>query len=76
MLIGLLTSVPVVVAGMFAMTNMTDVMNSGFPAVDLMYQATGNRPLTIFLAAWLIVVYACESRRSPYNISLLSILYS
>lgn len=60
MLIGFLTSVPIVVAGMFTLTNMTDVMNSGFPAVELMYQATGNRPLTIFLAVWLIVVYACE----------------
>lgn len=67
MLIGLLTSVPVVVAGMFSMTDMTAVMNAGFPAADLMYQATGNRPVTIFLSAWLIVVYACESRRSPYK---------
>ncbi|KAJ5820639.1 hypothetical protein N7474_006230 [Penicillium riverlandense] len=58
MLIGFLTSVPIVVASMFTMTNMTEVMNSGFPAVELMYQVTGNRPLTIFLAAWLIVVYA------------------
>ncbi|KAK5049451.1 hypothetical protein LTR84_004380 [Exophiala bonariae] len=58
MLIGIMTAVPIIVASMFTISDMTGVMNSGFPAVELMYQATGNRPLTIFLAVWLIVIYA------------------
>jgi hypothetical protein len=36
-------------------------MNSGFPAIEVLYEATGNRPLTIFLVVWLIIIYACKS---------------
>lgn len=66
MLIGCLTSVPIIVAAMFTTTDFTEVMNSGFPAVQLVYQVTGNRPLTIFLGAWLIVIYACTLSQSPF----------
>lgn len=67
MLIGLLTSLPIMVAAMFTTTDYTKVMNSAFPAVELVYQATGNRPLTIFLGVWLIIIYACafSQSRSP-----------
>lgn len=36
-------------------------MNSVFPAVELLYQATGNRTLTVVMAVWLIIVYMCKA---------------
>ncbi|KAF5641399.1 choline transporter [Fusarium sp. NRRL 52700] len=58
MLIAVFTAVPMMVAAMFKITDVEAVMNSGFPAVELLYQATGNRNLTIVMAVWLIIVFA------------------
>ncbi|KAK4898465.1 hypothetical protein LTR27_004062 [Elasticomyces elasticus] len=58
MLTGTLTAVPIMLVAMFTIRDPTSVMNSNFPAVELCYQVTGNRPLTIFLAAWLLIIYA------------------
>ena len=60
MLIGMLTSVPLMVAAMFVTTDYTQIMNSAFPAVELIFQVTGNRSLTIFLGALLVVCFACK----------------
>jgi len=66
MLIGLLTGLPIMIAAMFTTTDYTKVMNAGFPAVELIYQATGNRTLTMFLGGLLIMVMACASPHSPF----------
>jgi uncharacterized membrane protein YkvI len=62
MLTGTLTAVPVMVVAMFTISDPDAVMNASFPAIELIYQVTGNRPLTIFLSVWLIVIYACKFR--------------
>jgi choline transport protein len=61
MLIAVFTAVPMMIAAMFKIRDVDAVMNSGFPAVELMYQATGNRTLTIVMSVWLIIVYASKS---------------
>lgn len=60
MLTGGLTSTAIMVAAMFTISDPARVMEANFPAVELVYQVTGNRSLTIFLAVWLIVIYACK----------------
>ncbi|KAI1628725.1 amino acid/polyamine transporter I [Exophiala viscosa] len=57
MLIGFVTCVPIMVVFMFVMKDMDKIMNAGFPAAELLYEATGNRPVTIFLTVWLILIY-------------------
>lgn len=59
MFIGAMTGLPMMVAAMFTTTDYTKVMNAGFPAIELIYQATGHRELTMFLGALLILVMAC-----------------
>jgi choline transport protein len=49
------------VAAMFTISDPERVMNASFPAVELIYQVTGNRSLAIFLSVWLIVIFACKS---------------
>ncbi|KAH8898675.1 amino acid transporter [Thozetella sp. PMI_491] len=58
MLIAVFTAVPMMVAAMLKIKDVDAVMNSGFPAIELLYQATGNRTLTIVMVVWLIIVYA------------------
>jgi choline transport protein len=68
MLIAVLTAIPMMAAAMVKITDMDAVMNSVFPAVELMYQATGNRTLTVVMAVWLIIVYMCKlSPNSPHE---------
>jgi choline transport protein len=61
MLTGTLTAIPIMVAAMFTISDPERVMNASFPAVELIYQVTGNRSLAIFLSVWLIVIFACKS---------------
>ena len=65
MLIAVLTAVPMMAAAMVKITDTEAVMNSVFPAVELMYQATGNRTLTLVMAVWLIIVYMCKTVPNP-----------
>jgi choline transport protein len=73
MLIAVFTAVPMMVAAMFKITNVDAVMKSAFPAVELLYQATGNRTLTIVMAVWLIIVYACKFFPISYENSWLAL---
>jgi choline transport protein len=61
MLIGIMTGLPIIVAAMIVASDTNALMSSGFPAVELLYQATGNRLLTIFLSVWLILIFACKA---------------
>ncbi|KAJ4211663.1 hypothetical protein NW759_012265 [Fusarium solani] len=57
MFIGLLTSLPLFIALMFFMTDLDAVRHSPLPSMEIIYQATGNRNVTIGLEALLLVVY-------------------
>lgn len=58
MAIGLVTALPIILVFMFAMQDMDKVMNSTMPAIEVMYQATGSRTVTIVMSVLLILVYA------------------
>ncbi|KIL86469.1 hypothetical protein FAVG1_10299 [Fusarium avenaceum] len=57
MFIGLFTSLPLFIALMYFMTDLDAVRTSPLPSMELVYQATGNRNVTIFLTVWLFVVF-------------------
>ncbi|KAH6989506.1 amino acid/polyamine transporter I [Ilyonectria sp. MPI-CAGE-AT-0026] len=57
MMIGLLTSLPLFIALMYFMTDLEAVATSPLPSMELIYQATGNRNITIFLVSWILAVY-------------------
>ncbi|KAH8702251.1 amino acid/polyamine transporter I [Talaromyces proteolyticus] len=58
MVIGLVTAFPIILVFMFSMSNMTDVMNARWPAVELLYQVSQSKSITIGLTILLIVIYA------------------
>jgi hypothetical protein len=60
MAIGLATAFPIVMAFMFSMTDMDKVMNASWPAVELLYQVTRSKAVTVALTVLLIVIYACK----------------
>lgn len=60
MAIGLATAFPIMLVFMLVMKDMDLTMNSGMPAVELLYQATGSRSATVGLTIYLIIIYACE----------------
>ena len=57
MLIGFTTSFPLMLAMMFAMTDIKAATASALPSAEVIYQATGNKNVTTFLISWVIVVY-------------------
>ncbi|KAK7398128.1 hypothetical protein QQX98_012492 [Neonectria punicea] len=57
MLIGLVTCLPLFIALMFFMTDLEAVATSPLPSMELIYQATGNRNVTVFLISLILVVY-------------------
>lgn len=57
MVIGMVTCLPLFVALIFFMTDLEKVTSSPLPSMELVYQATGNRNVTVFLVSWLLVVY-------------------
>lgn len=60
MAIGLATAFPIVMGFMFSMTDMDKVMNASWPAVELLYQVTRSKAVTVALTVLLIVIYACK----------------
>ncbi|KAL2681434.1 hypothetical protein Neosp_009045 [[Neocosmospora] mangrovei] len=58
MAIGLATAFPIILVFMLVMKDMDLTMNSGMPAVELLYQATGSRSATVGLTIYLIIIYA------------------
>jgi choline transport protein len=58
MLIGMVTAFPIVVVLMYTMTDMEAVIASPLPSAELLFQATGSKPVTTFLMCWIILVYA------------------
>lgn len=56
--IGLCTAVPLLAVLLIAMKDMDKVMNSGMPAMELLYQTTGSRRVTVALGVLLIIIYA------------------
>ncbi|KAF4470382.1 choline transporter [Fusarium albosuccineum] len=57
MFIGLATSLPMFLALMYFMTDLDAFRTSPLPSMELVYQATGNRGVTIFLISLLLVIY-------------------
>ncbi|KAI0449477.1 amino acid/polyamine transporter I [Xylaria acuta] len=57
MFIGIGTALPLFITLMFFMTDLEAVRASPLPSMELVYQATGNRNVTIFLVALLLVVF-------------------
>ncbi|KAF7548700.1 hypothetical protein G7Z17_g6886 [Cylindrodendrum hubeiense] len=57
MMIGLVTCLPLFIALMFFMTDLEAVATSPLPSMELIYQATGSRNVTIFLVSWLLAIY-------------------
>ncbi|WZH39199.1 amino acid/polyamine transporter I [Fusarium acuminatum] len=57
MFIGLFTSLPLFIALMYFMTDLDAVRTSPLPSMELVYQATGNRNVTIFLTVLLFIVF-------------------
>ncbi|KAI9146855.1 choline transporter [Paramyrothecium foliicola] len=57
MFIGFLTSFPLFLALMYFMTDLDAVRTSPLPAMEIMYQVTGSRSVTIFLTSWLLVCF-------------------
>jgi choline transport protein len=71
--IGLLSSVPLIIALLFSITNLDAVASSPLPSLEIIYQAsvfvrspqtiakcrfrTGSRTATAILSVWLLVVY-------------------
>ncbi|KAI0184920.1 amino acid/polyamine transporter I [Xylaria flabelliformis] len=57
MFIGIGTALPLFIALMFFMTDLEAVRRSQLPSMELIYQATENRNITIFLISLLLVNY-------------------
>jgi hypothetical protein len=58
MLIGMVTAFPIVVVVMYTMTDIEAVIASPLASAELIFQATGSKPIIIFLIYWIILVYA------------------
>ena len=59
MVIGLATAFPIILVMMLSTLDIADVMNAGWPALDLLYQVTQNKAVTIGLTIVVIVIYIC-----------------
>ncbi|KAF2963967.1 hypothetical protein GQX73_g9605 [Xylaria multiplex] len=57
MVIGLITALPLFIALMYFMTDLDAVRDSALPSMELVYQATGNRNVTVFLISLLLIVF-------------------
>ncbi|KAK5996415.1 Choline transport protein [Cladobotryum mycophilum] len=57
LVIGLVTSFSLFLALMYFMIDLHAVSTSPLPSIELIYQATGNKNVTVFLVAWLLAVY-------------------
>ncbi|KAI4944262.1 hypothetical protein J4E91_008817 [Alternaria rosae] len=68
MLIAVLTAVPMMAAAMVKITDTEAVMNSVFPAVELMYQATGNPCMPPqFITAGRVTWAFARDKGTPYH---------
>ncbi|GAW17731.1 hypothetical protein ANO14919_071970 [Xylariales sp. No.14919] len=57
MFIGVVTALPLFIALMYFMTDLDAVRDSALPSMELVYQATGNRNVTVFLISLLLVIF-------------------
>ncbi|KAL4952139.1 amino acid/polyamine transporter I [Aspergillus filifer] len=57
MLMGLLTTLPLFVALLLFVQDADRIVNAPLPSVELIYQATGSKNVTLFLEIWILVVY-------------------
>ncbi|KAH7183754.1 amino acid/polyamine transporter I [Fusarium oxysporum] len=57
MFIGLFTALPLFIALMYFMTDLDAVRSAPLPSLELVYQATGNRNITLFLTILLLIVF-------------------
>ncbi|PWY89689.1 choline transporter [Aspergillus sclerotioniger CBS 115572] len=58
MIIGLLTSLSLFIALMFFIEDMDAVRNASIPSMELIYQITKSRPITLGLSIVLTIIYA------------------
>lgn len=61
MAIGLFTAFPIILAFMFSVRDVSEVTSHGWPAVELLYQVTGNKAATVALTVLLTLIYVCTS---------------
>ncbi|RKL23004.1 hypothetical protein BFJ68_g1208 [Fusarium oxysporum] len=57
MFIGFFTALPLFIALMYFMTDLDAVRSAPLPSLELVYQATGNRNITLFLTILLLIVF-------------------
>ncbi|KAL4903419.1 hypothetical protein BDW74DRAFT_168947 [Aspergillus multicolor] len=57
LLIGLVTTLPLIIALLLFSTDTEAVVGSQLPSAELLYQATGSRAGTMFLITWILIVY-------------------
>ncbi|KAL4939267.1 hypothetical protein BDV06DRAFT_225179 [Aspergillus oleicola] len=57
MLMGLLTTLPLFIALLLFVKDADAIVNAPLPSVELIYQATGSKNVTLFLEIWILVVY-------------------
>ncbi|OAG08777.1 amino acid transporter, partial [Paraphaeosphaeria sporulosa] len=55
--IGLFSSVPLIIALLFCITDLDAITSSPLPSLEIIFQATGSRTSTAILSVWLLVVY-------------------
>lgn len=56
-LIGACTVFPLAAVLMYSMTDIEAVSAAALPCVELLFQATGSKPVTTFLMCWAILAY-------------------
>ncbi|KAL4964410.1 amino acid/polyamine transporter I [Aspergillus stella-maris] len=61
MLMGLLTTLPLFIALLLFVQDVDRIVDAPLPSVELIYQATGSKNVTLFLEIWILLVYICIS---------------
>ncbi|KIW80457.1 hypothetical protein Z517_07073 [Fonsecaea pedrosoi CBS 271.37] len=56
-LIGFLTTMPLMVAMMYTVADTDAVVNSALPSLEAFYQITGSKGVSTFMLAWTTVIY-------------------
>lgn len=71
MIIGLLTSLPFIIAMMFVIKDIDAVRSAPLPSLEAFYQATGSRTTALALQGILTILFFSEFRRGLFAAELL-----
>lgn len=60
LIIGLVTSVPFILAMMFVIKDLDAVRSAHLPSLEAFYQATGSKSAALGLQSLLVVIFYCK----------------